>query len=77
VVGSILIWVCGHESSFLLFFFFQCCIMERSKHGVWDFVFRMELGAGAVVFFWVCGQSIFGRIFFGVVVSLEVDGSDS
>jgi hypothetical protein len=51
--------------------------MERSKHGVWDFVFRMELGAGAVVFFWVCGQSIFGRIFFGVVVSLEVDGSDS
>jgi hypothetical protein len=66
MVGFILTWFAGTN---LLFFFFPCCIMERSKHGVWDFVLCMSL-ARALLVFWVCGQLIFERIFFGVVVGL-------
>jgi hypothetical protein len=73
MVGFILRWVCGHESSFLIFLFLSCCIMERSKHGVLGFGFCMRL-ARALFVLRVCGQLILGRIFFGVVVGLSGSG---
>jgi hypothetical protein len=73
MVGFILRWLCGHESSFLIFFFLSCCIMERSKHGVWDLVFAC-VWRGRFCIMGVRTVDFLGRIFFGVVVGPRSGG---
>jgi hypothetical protein len=53
-------------------------ILHHGAFKAWSlgFCFCISL-ARALWLFWVCGQLIFERIFFGVVVGLEVDGSES
>jgi hypothetical protein len=75
MVGFILRWGLRARIFFsYLSLFLSCCIMERSEHGVLGFGFCISLARALLFLFWVCGQFISGRIFFGVVVGLSGSG---